>query len=91
MPFLPRHMGPARYRQTHAKATPRGVGFGATRRTVRPMTNDVPLRTTNGAIVFDARRQLDEQLQRAHELRANPLLLAEGEDALRAIERRRDY
>lgn len=45
-----------------------------------------PPRATRGEIVSDARKKIDEQLQRANELRANPLLLAETEEALRIID-----
>lgn len=43
-------------------------------------------RATRGEIVSDARKKIDEQLQRANELRANPLLLVETEEALRIID-----
>jgi hypothetical protein len=41
---------------------------------------------TGGEIASAARKKIDEQLQRASDLRANPLLLAETEEALQSID-----
>jgi hypothetical protein len=43
-------------------------------------------RATRGEIVSDARKKIDEQLQRASDLRANPLLLVESEETLQSID-----
>ena len=43
-------------------------------------------RATRGEILSDARKKIDEQLQRATDLRANPLLLVETEEALQSID-----
>jgi len=45
---------------------------------------------TRGEIASDARKKIDEQLQRANDLHANPLLLVETEEALQSIDTTRN-